>query len=751
MRRHFATGASTTFILALSACGGGSSTGNTTKPTPPPPSAPSAASLPSPLPSPATTASNEDYDTTEYRSSSAAIASNAIGAWQKGATGKGITIGFVDTGLVPSLSDFAGRIDPASVDVVRNGPMDDVYGHGTAVAGIAAAAKDDNGIQGIAFQATIFMAKADQGCPNSCSFAPDDIAKGIDAARLAGAKVINLSIGGATSSTVTNAVIRAVNAGIIIVIGAGNQGTAPSELARELASAAPGQVIIVGGLGVTNADGTINYNVPSIYTTPAGNSQGTFLAAPGWLNSATYFRGGGIDKLSGTSFAAPVVSGAIALLAQAFPTLTPQQIVLLLYLSADDLGAAGTDATFGRGRLNIGRAFQPVGTLKIASSLAPVSPTINGTLPAAAGDAARRGNITTVVLDEFKRAFDFNLAATLRGQAEPGPLAQSIVAGQRTSFSAIGPVGIAVTVDGLGLNNGSVRQLSLSDDQNAAARVIAATAITSLGAHSSLALGFRTGSAGLRQQLAPGYSNSFLLMRETSVQEGFVADDRQSIAYQHRLGSTQLTIASERGAVRTLAYDRQRPTYSSVGVTVERPFLSGHLTATISRIGESQTVLGGSFESFFGESGSETFSADTKFDQPLGAGWSFSAAYRQGWTKFSSGYFTTSASSVEVTKAGIFGARDKLAVRLSQPLRIEHGGLALIVPIKWDYATRSSIDSMRRLSLSPSGREIAFEAGYLTAVRGGWFSFHAYGRKDPGHIRKSGPDLGVAVRTQIKF
>ena len=48
-------------------------------------------------------------------------------------------------------------------------------------------------------------------------------------------------------------------------------------------------------------------------------------------------------------------------MAQAFPNLSGQQIIDILFRSADELGAAGTDATFGRGRLNIQRAFQPIG------------------------------------------------------------------------------------------------------------------------------------------------------------------------------------------------------------------------------------------------------------------------------------------------------------------------------------------------------------------------------------------------------
>src|SRR5437763_3667558 len=81
---------------------------------------------------------------------------------------------------------------------------------------------------------------------------------------------------------------------------------------------------------------------------------------------------------SGTSFSAPTISGAVALMAQAFPNLTGKQIVDILFSSADDLGAAGVDSIYGHGALDIARAFQPQGQTSLAASPTPVSLTSNG-------------------------------------------------------------------------------------------------------------------------------------------------------------------------------------------------------------------------------------------------------------------------------------------------------------------------------------------------------------------------------------
>ena len=85
---------------------------------------------------------------------------------------------------------------------------------------------------------------------------------------------------------------------------------------------------------------------------------------------------------SGTSFSAPTISGAVALMAQAFPNLTGKQIVSILFQTADDLGAAGVDSIYGHGRLNIQRAFQPIGTTSLADSKIPVTGTPAATCPA---------------------------------------------------------------------------------------------------------------------------------------------------------------------------------------------------------------------------------------------------------------------------------------------------------------------------------------------------------------------------------
>ena len=736
--------------LMVAACGGGGGGTNTSGSKPPPTTPQGPVALPSEMPPPATTPTNENLNTDEYRRSSAAIGSNAIGAWQQGATGRGITIGFVDTGLDPSLPDFAGRLDPQSKDVAGSRSMGDTYGHGTAVAGIAAGGRNSWGIQGIAYEATIFMARADHGCPSSCGFYNEDIAQGIDAARIAGARVINLSIGGQVNDDVSDAVRRAVSAGIILVVAAGNEGTAPSGTAQTLASISSTNVIIVGALGATNPDGTINYDVPGKWTTPAAGNANSFLTAPGWLNGGTNApSASGYDLFSGTSFAAPVVAGALALLAQAFPTLTPQQLVALLYVTADDLGATGVDTTFGRGRLNIGRAFQPVGEVRMAGTDRQLSAYEGTVLPAAAGDAALRSGIKSVVLDSFNRAFDFNLAATFKKRAELGPLARSLSGQNQTTVTQAGPFSLAMTVSG-NRHGGSVTdKLGLSRDEQEMSRTLATMVIARLNATSSMAFGFRTGSSALLDELSGASPRGSFLTASADEAGGLMGQNVRSLAFRQMLNGVGITLSGETGSVTVDANERSK--YSMATASIDAGSRKAAFRASVSRMVESETVLGGAFPASFGSRGSQTWFASANIRGQLGDSWEWSAIYRRGWTSGSVGRFRTSAFSVNMARSNLFSSSDRIALKVSQPLRVERGDIELLLPSSWNYYSELSTNSLQRFSLTPSGRELDAEASYSMPIPRGWMSLNLFGRANPGHARHAAPDVGIAFRINTKL
>jgi subtilisin family serine protease len=145
---------------------------------------------------------------------------------------------------------------------------------------VAAAAKNDALTQGVAFNATIISMRTDSpgscASEDGCSFFEGDMAQGIDAARVAGARVINMSLGGsAPNSGLLAAMGRAVDAGIILVISAGNSGEDPEgvnadPLALIPAQKFPNHVIIAGSVGVSDGAGGTNLDVISTFSNRAG-------------------------------------------------------------------------------------------------------------------------------------------------------------------------------------------------------------------------------------------------------------------------------------------------------------------------------------------------------------------------------------------------------------------------------------------------------------------------------------------------
>lgn len=336
----------------VSACGGGgSSSGEGVTVVPGPPTA-----GPSPIPTPNPTAPPPTAEQLEYQRSGAAVAANADAAYRAGVTGRGVRIAVIDTGVTPGLSEFAGRIDPASGDVAGSRGLVDHNGHGTWMSSVALAARDGRGMHGVAFEATLlsFNVSTPGDCtPQSCATRLDHLVQAIDAAVAAGARVINFSAGlDVAYPEIIDAVRRAAAAGVVMVVSGGNKAGAaePDELARAMAEAGAGLVIIAGGHDTVGRAHALTNRAGD------GPASAWYLSALS-VNVAATGRDGTVTFLSGSSAAAAAISGAVALIAQVRSDLTGKQIVSLLLKNATDAGAPGRDPTYGNGNLNIAATF----------------------------------------------------------------------------------------------------------------------------------------------------------------------------------------------------------------------------------------------------------------------------------------------------------------------------------------------------------------------------------------------------------
>jgi thermitase len=272
--------------------------------------------------------------------------------WDYSTGSTAVTIAILDSGVDLGHADLAAKIVPGFDFVNGDAIPQDDNGHGTHVAGIAAASGNNGiGVAGVSWGARIMPIKVLNAGGNG-SFA--DVAAGITWATDNGAQIINLSLGGASASTVLqDAVNYADGKGVLLVAAAGNTG-----INFVLYPARYPNVIAVGAVDSTN-----NLAVFSNYGPELD------LVAPGAAIYSTVIGGYGYN--SGTSMAAPYVSGLAAIL-RGFNS-SPTTITSEMESTALDLGAAGFDVSYGFGLIQMDKALKLALPSTTAPTLAPVS------------------------------------------------------------------------------------------------------------------------------------------------------------------------------------------------------------------------------------------------------------------------------------------------------------------------------------------------------------------------------------------
>jgi hypothetical protein len=472
---------------------------------------------------------------------------------------------------------------------------------------------------------------------------------------------------------------------------------------------------------------------------------------------------GGAFLWSGTSFSAPVISGAAALLASAFPNLTGQQIVQILLTSADDAGATGTDALFGRGILNIGRAFQPQGTLSLPGGQQVDLASAGGQGSTAMGDA-RVPVAGMIVLDGFSRAYAMNLASALQRAEQDRPLGRALQPGLSTATAGARGIAVSITVDRRlhGQPEVGLAQLGLTYEDGRKARVLSGIAISRLSPRLAVAMGFSESAKTLERRLTGHHQDAFLVARDPMSRVGFQGDASGSLGARRRLGGVGMTLTAERGEVFQSGFDRsiQQPRYSIASLGLDRRLGRARISLGASRLDEESTTLGARFSPLLGVGGGTSWFADAAASFDLGRGWGAHAAYRRGRTSAAAGAglaqggrFATDAWSVDLGKSNALRPGDRFALRLMQPLRVRSGGLNLNVPVSYSYDSLSAAYEDRFFNLAPTGREIDLEAAYgLGLFSGaGHLSANAFARRHPGNVAEVDADLGAAIRFTLGF
>ena len=282
--------------------------------------------------------------------------------WERGFTGQGVTVAVLDSGVDvnhPALASRyrggpAGWYDPYRQTTIPYDPS----GHGTLVAGVILGKADSGPVIGVAPDAQWVAAKIfrdDDSAENSeilkafqWVLDPD----GNPATDDSVADVVNNSWGfeeapGTCDSLFRPAIQNLKSAGIAVVFSAGNtgpgRGVSPANYTESFAVGAINRFSLLAdfsGLGPSECDGSI---FPEV-------------VAPG-DHIFTSDSGGGYSFVTGTSFSAPHVSGAMALLLSVAPSLSTAELERILKSSATDLGPVGPDNAYGFGLINVLSAF----------------------------------------------------------------------------------------------------------------------------------------------------------------------------------------------------------------------------------------------------------------------------------------------------------------------------------------------------------------------------------------------------------
>lgn len=289
-------------------------------------------------------------------------AANYEATWASGYTGAGVTIAIVDTGIAPH-PDFEGRLVAFKDFVNGNTDFYDDNGHGTHCAGDAAGNgfMSNGDYKGPAYEANLVGVKV-LNRRGSGTFS--DIIAGvqwcIDNKNTYSIDIVSMSLGGTatvsyTQDSVCQAVEAAWNAGLVVLVSAGNEGPDAGTIGT------PGIDPMIITVGATNdaqtATPSDDYVVsfssrgPTIdgLTKPDVVAPGTYIMSTKNDRNGTWRRGY-YQEMSGTSMATPIAAGIVALMLDANPNMTPDQIKSKLMSTATDLGVDAN--TQGAGYIN---------------------------------------------------------------------------------------------------------------------------------------------------------------------------------------------------------------------------------------------------------------------------------------------------------------------------------------------------------------------------------------------------------------
>jgi hypothetical protein len=669
--------------------------------------------------------------------------------------GKGQVLGVVDTGINATHPQFAaGQVSQAlsscaAVSFACSNGFADDNGHGTAVASIAAGSRTSlfsnvtaggyttvaGNFIGVAPAANIFSEKVLSAAGSGYS---TDVANGVKKAADAGATVINVSITYGNDANTVAAINYAAAKGAFIVWAGGNsaQNLLNNLNTTGLTQAAIQHLVFAGSVNNVNAASSFTNKPGSgslVNTAAAKTSYATrWIMAPGEAILAPQTTAGNTAYAlwSGTSMAAPVVSGSLMLLQNAWPILkTNGTTADLLLATATDLGSAGVDATYGRGLTNLTTAFNPYGTLTvttakgqtIAVSSVTGSLLSSGTLGSLSAIQSKLANYTA--FDGYARNFTVNLSGLIKAptsKAVLNPLPTNTYSGPKVMKYAGGELAFSLeTTDGMVQHLG---EFAYNADQAPAMTTGYSLFTSQSGSVSGLGYG-----ASSSYPFAKALYNDDMIARQMS---DFDASNAASLAqggYQFSYGTNVTPDLRIAAAYTTTANatamnpNATQNTQVKVGVAYR---FNARVTGgvTYGNVAEGNAFLGAAYNTgsilALGKNTSDVIglSLGYRLDRDSSLLFNGEIAYTKAGRGDAGSLFTATSAAqsqswgMTYLQQNVWKANDQFAASVKQPLRLSSGNAAL---------TTANVDQQGYAvyerswtSLVPDGREIDVTLNY---------------------------------------
>ena len=379
----------------------------------------------------------------------------ADAAWSRGWTGKGSIVIIADSGTNINHTDLDNQIHSAKNFIDGSTDVSDINGHGTHVAGITGAEMNNTGMIGVAPDVKMMIAKVTDSTSYSFSRARNAAAWGKEH----GAIAINVSAEVRLDNGFKASLTKGADGNwysthwyygqngyngakseagywkeslgneMVLVKAAGNQGTDYSAGMNQMATATDangnlildGQMIVVGSWdiankkisGFSNRAGTVCTTYVNDTCKDAAEIKDFYILAPGTSIYSTG-KNGNYVHMSGTSMAAPAVTGALAVIHQMWPHMKGNNLVKLLTQTADKTIAGYDENVHGQGLMDLDKATQPVGATGI-----PTSGRTNGNVSQVAGYVSGSSGAlselsSVMVLDSFERDYYVDMSNVVK-------------------------------------------------------------------------------------------------------------------------------------------------------------------------------------------------------------------------------------------------------------------------------------------------------------------------------------------------